>query len=263
MLMRFFDNFYKGKITLCEIYISFLPILCSAISMYVHKSGSYLKTNFLLSSLLIFTSVINLIILKVNKKWRGRFEFTLFIIFAILATQFSANIFEQSIFEPIINLILKYNEKSIIMNILPVIISFTIDLIISFFIFRETAVPLKIISSFIVIIFFIGVSDQLYFSWIELSFFLFIPSIILTFCLPSENDLRIELKKYKRIQVITGTLILIITTFTIAAYLIQIHLSTNKFFYSKKILFGGVKWIGEGVKSCKRGIFSICKYVFS
>lgn len=273
------DCKFESKISLSAIFTGLLPMISAIISMYVHSSGSYLKTNYGFSIIIILVSIANLVASKMIKKFGEMFEVVQLGCFIGLATQLILNLYRETKYAFFIRLVTNIFESDVFLNFSPLLLSIIADFIICMFFDREDSVILKTVSC-ISLIFFTAIISQgtlLFYDWIPMLAFLIIPSFFLTLCLPSKKDKSKKSRKHKRIQAFIGCMVLSITVIVVMVYLCEIKMGNPVNYLNPQVLrnafdivqrnfmgsivqpikdffLRGIRHIGDFISACKNTI---------
>ncbi|KRH92176.1 hypothetical protein M153_10350000817, partial [Pseudoloma neurophilia] len=234
--LNFMDKTFESKLSLSSIFTSLLPIFSSAISMYAHSSGSYLKVNYIFSIFIILASIVNLVASKMVKKFGEKFEVVQLGIFIGLAAQLALNLFRESKYKILLKLFGNIFQKQMFLNVSPLIFSILSNLIISMFFYREDAIILNTILNGVLIFYTLGISNYLYYDWRIMIAFLVIPAFLISLCLPSKDMKKTKILKQKRIQAFIGSLVLAITAIVVLTHLCESRLYPKINLFSMKTL---------------------------
>lgn len=227
--MDFMDWKFSSNISGSSIYTSILPVISAALSMYVHSSGSFLKTNYAFSIGIILASVANLIGSKITKTLSKKFEVVQLCIFIGLAAQFCMNLFRDSKYKFFINCFARFFEKEIFASLFPILFSFITDLLITTFLDRENAIMFKMLTSLLVAVGMLSARGSMLYDWAKVLPLLIIPSFLLIFCLPSAKSSQKKNKnlKFRRMSVVIGSLVLAITCSVLLTHILEKRMKIN------------------------------------
>lgn len=268
--LRFLDGEFSSKISKSTLFVSILPILSAAISMYVNMNGSISKTNYIFSIGIILASIGNLCYSKCSKTTTSKFDIFLLCIFIAIAAQFALNLFSNTYYGTFYSYIQDIFEKDIFANLLPLLFSALTDIGIVTFANRKMGLILKIICSLITVGLTIFLPNLRFDPKIVLPV-LILPSLLLILGLPEDSkDKKNSLSKNSttsekeaksrssRLQLLIGCLILIVTCAVVYTHSIERFIKADKMGTIAVPVFN---WLWDGFKNktswftdgCKRG----------
>lgn len=233
-------EFFKEKFDFKKFFIQITPIISSLISMLLNTNDKYLYINLCFLILTTFGSILNHFGCRISNFIPERKEIIHICLFIIISIQNIINLSCSQEKNMIKDFFLQHFDQTILINALPLILSFLSDIFITVFFDRKHAIVFKIIASIILLIINSLLSNHLLYDFRIASLLLIVPSFLTILCLPKTYE-RSKRDK-KRIKCLISQFMFIVTCTAVILYMIRQNkkvytIETAYTFYQKCVHF--------------------------